>query len=203
MKHLSFRIATAGCLLALTLPSLAQADEFALQPLPSAKDKAAPKTGTMYSGLKPKKTVQKPLPTVTPFRDGQFGHHHHLGQPDDGGQGYRHFDQPNYRYDLWYRPHAFGYGVAERCAPSPFRPRGFGNLFNDPSTCYRMDYNRYVVKNYGSDYGPTYYHHLPDQHCEEYDLGHHHRELNCDCNRVRRTQVWTLSDHEEHTQDDK
>ncbi|MFQ5731453.1 MAG: hypothetical protein ACE5KM_05820 [Planctomycetaceae bacterium] len=197
MNRLSVHIATAGCLLAFTLPGPAQADEFDLQPIPpAAENKPAPKTGPIYVGTEPKKTVEKPLPTVPPFRDGPFGHHHHAGLPDDGGQGYRHFDHPNYRYGLWYRPHAFGYGVAERCPASPFRPRGYGNLFNDPSTCYRIDYNRYVVKNYASDYGPSYYRRRPDERCEDYDLGRHYRNATCDCDRVRKTQVWTLSGHE-------
>lgn len=188
----SVRCTASVFCLACVLPAFARAGEFASQP-PGSKVK---QPASRFVDLTPKTNVPKPKPDVPPFRDGQFGHLPHLGQPDDGGQGYPHYDYPNYRYDLWYRPHAFGWGKAERCAPDPFRPRGLGNVFNEPSTCYRLDYNRYVIKNYRSEYGPSYYHRLPDERCDDYDFCKHHRKVHCDCSRVRRTQVWTLSDHQ-------
>ena len=140
--------------------------------------------------------------TVLPLRDGPFGTQSHFGRGDDGGQGHPHYDHPNYRYDIWYRPHAFGYGKAERCAPSPFRPRGYGDLFSEPSTCYRMDYSRHTLKNYGTDYGPSYYRRQPNPFCDDYDHSGKYRpgcdrcrlQPSCSCER-RKTKVWTFNGH--------
>lgn len=140
---------------------------------------------------------EKAPPQIPPFRNSEFGAYPHFGTPEDGGAGYRHYDDPAYRYDIWYRPHAFGWGIPERCAPAPFRPRGYGNLFAEPSTCYRMDYNRYVLKNHRTDYGPSYYRRSPDQRCDTYDHSGHYRP-ECDpCRLRRRTDVWTLGHHRE------
>lgn len=161
-------------------------------PLTPVPPKVKPPLGTE----KPK--PPKPLPTVPAFRDTELGAHATLGEPWDGGVGYKHYDYPSYRYDLWYRPRPFGWGIAERCAPSPFRPRGYGNLFNEQSTCYRMDYLRYVLTNHYSEYGPAYYRLQPDQRCDHCDKSQYHLP---DCDRCRtyggkrRTSVWTLGRH--------
>lgn len=92
-------------------------------------------------------------------------------QPHAGGAGwpsagYPHYEDPPHFYDPWFRPRAFGLGKEERCRHHrPFRPRGYGNLFNRPSTPFRMDYHRYVVLDPYSGYGPSYYRRLPDPRC--------------------------------------
>jgi len=210
------------------LPAVATAqqprdqDELALQPArptikyPTLKkkpptppsptiDPTAP--GAKIDAMDAPKEYLKPsnVGTVPPFRDSHLGAQPHLGQPDDGGVGYTHYDYPRYRYDIWYRPHAFGYGTAERCAPSPFRPRGYGDLFAEPSTCHRMDYSRYVVKNYGTDYGPSYYRRQANETCDTYDHSDKYRP-GCDRCRLQSsgdcgpggTRVWTLRRRHHH-----
>jgi hypothetical protein len=201
------------------IPAIANAGEpeqLALQPArPTVKfnrstnqpPQTAPKLdptapGAKIDAMDTPKVYLKPsnVGKVPPFRDSFLGAHPTLGAPDDGGLGYTHYGHPPYRYDIWYRPHAFGYGPAERCAPGPFRPRGFGDLFAEPSTCYRMDYSRYVMKNYGTDYGPSYYRRRASETCNTYDLSQHYRP-ECDRTRLRPseecgpggTKVWTLS----------
>ena len=50
-------------------------------------------------------------------------------------------------------------------SPTPFKPRGYGNLFARPSTSHRMDYSRpYLIDPY-SEYGPSYYVRQPDPNC--------------------------------------
>lgn len=132
----------------------------------------------------------RPLPP--PFQHGPLGAQPHLGEGVEGGQGYLHYDHPNYRYGHLYRPARFGRGNAERCAPSPFRPRGYGNVFNEPSTCYRIDYNRFELKKYKTEYGPSYYRRLPDPRCADHDKTGKYRP-GCDACGERKTRVWTLS----------
>lgn len=162
---------------------------------PVGQTKIDPKTGKPIYPISPDLVEPpkkpKPFPLVQPFANSPFGAHPTLGTPENGGQGYPHYSMPDYRYDVWYRPDRFGWGVAERCAPPPFRPRGYGNLFNRPSTCYRMDYNRYVLKNHRTDYGPSYYFRSPDQRCPDLDHSERHRP-GCDSCRTRQTQVWTI-----------
>jgi hypothetical protein len=164
-----------------------------------AIDPTAP--GAKIDAMDAPKQYLKPsnVGTIPPFRDSFLGAQPYLGRPDQGGVGYTHYDYQRYRYDIWYRPHAFGYGAAERCTPSPFRPRGYGNLFAEPSTCYRMDYSRYALKNYGTDYGPSYYRRQASETCDSCDHSDWYRP-GCDCSRLRPigdcgpggTQVWTL-----------
>jgi len=196
-------------------------DGFVLQPIPpqpadpeASAPSDVPKTADskMDAMDPPRLWEKKPTePTAPPFRDTEFGSHPHFGQPHDGGRGYRHYSLPAYRYDIWYRPRGFGMGIAERCSPAPFRPKGYGNLFNEPSTCYRMDYSRYALKNYATDYGPSYYRRQPDQRCPDYDKSDRYRPA-CDPSRLRRigkrrtgqqrrTKVWTLSKHHRHGDD--
>lgn len=100
-----------------------------------------------------------------PFRISPWGDFPHYGLQDDPGQGHLHYDHRSRHYGHWYQPKQFGLTIVERCSAPLFRPRGYGNLFNRPSNCYRMDYHRYVLKDHRSDYGPSYYHNLPDPRC--------------------------------------
>lgn len=170
-------------LLAISLPGELRAQNNTPGPVPMAVP-PTPVPGTLPS------TDDRVMPP--PFQQGPFGHQPHLGQGDDGGQGYKHYDEPNHRYGHWYRPKALGWGNEARCAPSPFRPRGYGNLFNEPSTCYRLDYNRFALKSYRTEYGPSYYRRLPDPRCAVY--GHAGRSgPGCDACDERKTKVWTVS----------
>jgi hypothetical protein len=116
----------------------------ALPPVPPP-----PGTPTAYGPLPP------PAP---PFRDTVFGAHANAGPP--GGPSFLHPNFPEYqtRYGIWYQPRSFWEPTREVYRPQPFRPRGWGNLFvDDPCRHDRMDYNRYVVKDLPSRYGPSYY----------------------------------------------
>jgi hypothetical protein len=55
----------------------------------------------------------------------------------------------------------------QRCLPRPFRPRGYGALFNRPCAAHRLDYNRYVVPEQRSEYGPAYYGLQKDDRCDK------------------------------------
>lgn len=184
------------------LVGLLYAQTAAAQTLPQPTAPVKPDAKATVTPPKPKYPVSpglidppkepKPAPVVQPFRQSPLGAFPHLGNGSTGGQGYRHYDHPDYRYDIWYRPDRFGWGVAERCAPPPFRPRGYGNLFNRPSTCYRMDYNRYVLKNHRTEYGPSYYLRSPDQRCPDCDHSEMHRPKCNNC-RTRRTSVFSIT----------
>jgi hypothetical protein len=104
-------------------------------------------------------TPYGPLPPpAPPFRDTPYGAHANPGPP--GGPSFLHPNFPAYQtqYGIWYQPRAFWEPVREVYRPQPFRPRGWGNLFvDDPCRKDRMDYNRYVVKDLPSRYGPSYY----------------------------------------------
>jgi hypothetical protein len=103
---------------------------------------------------------------TAPFRDTEFGAHAHYGSPDSPDRGHPQYDLPSQHYGEWYRPRAFGWGKKERCEPRPFLPRGLGNLGNPRSTCNRMDYHPYVVKDARSRYGPSYFQRQPDPRCD-------------------------------------
>ena len=108
-----------------------------------------PGTPTPYGPLPP------PAP---PFRDTVYGAHINPGPP--GGPSFLHPNLPEYqtKYGIWYQPRSFWEPSREVYRPQPFRPRGWGNLFvDDPCRRDRMDYNRYVVKDLPSRYGPSYY----------------------------------------------
>jgi hypothetical protein len=66
-----------------------------------------------------------------------------------------------------------------RCAPEPFRPRGFGNLFADPQVPYRFDYTPYRVGVKQREYGPWYYPVPEDPHCYCEHCGCCARHLQC------------------------
>ncbi len=101
-----------------------------------------------------------------PFRDGPYGDHPHYGSPAAPSIGYQHYDLESKHYGNWYLPKLFGWGKAERCQPRAFRPRGLGNLINPPSTCYRIDYHPFVLKDARTRFGPSYFMRQPDPRCE-------------------------------------
>ncbi len=100
-----------------------------------------------------------------PYADGPYGLRPHKGKPWYSSAGYPHYDAPAKWYDIWFRPRAFGLTKKQRCRPDRWDPRGFGHLFNRSDSCYRMDYNRYVVVPTYSEYGPSYYRQLPPEQC--------------------------------------
>ncbi|MGH7201085.1 MAG: hypothetical protein ACREJB_10805, partial [Planctomycetaceae bacterium] len=71
-------------------------------------------------------------------------------------EGQPHYHCPQRFYGVWYRPRTFGLGLEERTTEDPFRPRGYGNLFARPHTCYRMEYDPYPLADPRSIYGPSY-----------------------------------------------
>lgn len=90
----------------------------------------------------------------------------HPGPQWAATNGYPNYDYPDHLYGVWFRSQAWGSTHRERCAiPTPWRPRGFGNLFARPSTPHRMDYNRRVLIDPYSSYGPSYYVRQPDPRC--------------------------------------
>ena len=99
------------------------------------------------------------------FRNTEYGAGPHPGMEEAPSRGYSHYDYPSERHGIWYRPKSFGLMMPQRCAPSPFRPRGYGDLFNRPVTCYRMDYHPYIVENTDNRFGPAYYRRQYDPHC--------------------------------------
>ncbi|MCA9050744.1 MAG: hypothetical protein KDA89_18525 [Planctomycetaceae bacterium] len=94
------------------------------------------------------------------------------GAPGSAGFGLKHFLLPLHAYTTWYRPRAATLTTSVRCAPDPFRPRGFGHLFAEPCDGFRMEYSPYGIGNGCSQYGPAYIARQPDQRCSD-----------CDCNR--------------------
>ena len=91
------------------------------------------------------------------------------GLPVSPGYGYKHFAGPQRNYTNWYRPRAATRSHCVRCEPAPWRPRGFGNLFNRPCDNYRMEYTPYVINGHYSVYGPSYLRRAPDPRCADCD----------------------------------
>ena len=104
-----------------------------------------------------------------------------LGAPGSAGNGYHHFSMPFDRYTNWYRPRAATLTNYQRCAPSPFRPRGFGNMFARPCDGYRMEYEPYTLEDAPSKYGPSYIARMPDPRCNACCLDHDDDECECEC----------------------
>lgn len=107
-----------------------------------------------------------PAGFAPPFAHSQWGKHPFPGQPCEGGYGHPHYPWPQRYYGSYYRPRAFGLRQQERCDPDLWRPRGYGHLFNEPSTCHRMEYIPYIVKAPYSEYGPTYWRRQRDPRCK-------------------------------------
>ena len=89
-----------------------------------------------------------------------------LGAPGSAGNGFHHFPMPFDKYTTWYRPRAASLTQYQRCAPAPFRPRGFGNLFARPCDGFRMEYEPYSLGDENSKYGPSYFAQMPDPRCD-------------------------------------
>ncbi|MBC7965581.1 MAG: hypothetical protein H7Z17_06590 [Fuerstia sp.] len=102
-----------------------------------------------------------------------------LGAPGSAGNGYHHFSMPFDKYTSWYRPRAATLTQYQRCAPAPFRPRGFGNLFARPCDGYRMEYEPYTLEDLPSKYGPSYVARMPDPSCTDSC----HCQDDCECER--------------------
>lgn len=100
-----------------------------------------------------------------------------LGAPGSAGNGFHHFSMPFDRYTSWYRPRAATLTKYQRCAPGPFRPRGFGNLFARPCDGYRMEFEPYTLADSPSKYGPSYFARLPDPRCNNCC----HGQDECEC----------------------
>ncbi|MDQ3333070.1 MAG: hypothetical protein M3552_20875 [Planctomycetota bacterium] len=115
---------------------------------PQAMQVPPPGTPTPYGPLPP------PAP---PFRDTIYGAHINPGMPDSPAFLHPHLPEYQTLYGIWYQPRAYREPAKQVYRQSPFRPRGWGNLFDDPCLTDRMDYNRYVVKDLPSRYGPSYY----------------------------------------------
>ena len=136
-------------------------------PLASPGEAAVPGMPTPYGPLPP------PAP---PFRDTIHGAHANPGSPGSPGFLHPHFPEYQTRYGIWYQPRSFHEPAREVYRPSPFRPRGWGNLFDDPCRHDRMDYNRYVVKDLPSRYGPSYYpKYTPPSECVIFRPERHYR----------------------------
>lgn len=120
------------------------------QPMPQAVPQGMPAIGspTPYGPLPP------PAP---PFRDTIYGAHANPGPPGSPGELHPHYPEYQTRYGIWYQPRSFHEPTRKPYRPLPFRPRGLGNLFADDCQHDRMDYNRYVVQELPSRYGPSYY----------------------------------------------
>ncbi|GAB5440433.1 MAG: hypothetical protein Fues2KO_07820 [Fuerstiella sp.] len=102
------------------------------------------------------------------------GYDRYRRQPDTGAPGspaygFKHFPAPMHAFTTWYRPRAATLTAAQRCAPQPFRPRGFGNLFARPCDPFRMEYNPHVLSQGHSTYGPSYLLRMCDPRCDDCD----------------------------------
>lgn len=90
----------------------------------------------------------------------------HPGPEWAATHGYPNYDYPDHLFGQWFRSQAWGLTQRERCGiPAPWRPRGLGNLFARPSTPHRMDYNRRILIDPHTGYGPSYYVRQPDPNC--------------------------------------
>ncbi len=116
--------------------------------------------------------VELPLemmaPRNAPFRDSPYGDRVHYGNGVQPSSGYPNYEMPMQRYDMWYLPRLFGITRRERCMHRGFNPNGYGNLFAEPSTQYRMDYRPHVVNDHDSSFGPAYYRRQPERHCPRF-----------------------------------
>lgn len=106
------------------------------------------------------------------FRDSPMGARSHKGEFGSPGLGWSHFELPFARYGVWYRPNSME-PENFRCRPRPFRPQGYG--MPQHVSCYRMDYNPYVLDDVNSTHGPSYY----QRHPPLYPCGYPH----CRCGR--------------------
>ena len=97
------------------------------------------------------------LPGTPFFAETEYGARPDPGVPGAPGFGLPHRPEQTNRYGIWYRPKSFHAPNRAVYRPSPYRPRGFGNLFDRPCVPDRLDYTPYTVRDLPSRYGPTYY----------------------------------------------
>ena len=83
-----------------------------------------------------------------------------------------HFDLPSRSYSLFRSPVSYGWGYPERCAPTPWKPRGDG--IPRRTSCYRMDYAPYQLEHDSSKHGPAFYMRYELYPCEECHKHAHH-----------------------------
>ena len=105
---------------------------------------------------------------------GVNGYDQYRQSPDPGSagspaHGFKHFAAPLHAFTTWYRPRAATLTRMQRCAPDPFRPRGFGHLFARQCDPFRMDYTPHTLSDAHSTYGPSYLLKLRDPRCEHCD----------------------------------
>jgi hypothetical protein len=89
-----------------------------------------------------------------------------------------HFDLPSRSYSLFRSPASYGWGYRERCAPTPWKPRGNG--IPKRTSCFRMDYAPYELEHDSSKHGPAFYrrHELypcPECHLHGYHLKRYYK----------------------------
>lgn len=83
-----------------------------------------------------------------------------------------HFTLPSRSYSLFRSPVSYGWAYPERCAPTPWKPRGDG--IPRRTSCYRMDYAPYQLENDSSKHGPAFYMRYELYPCEECHKHAHH-----------------------------
>lgn len=156
-QHPSVRLGLTlyvACLVTQSAAAAAQPRNVRAQPAsPPAMTVPAPGSLTPYGPLPP------PAP---PFRDTVYGARANPGPPGSPGFLHPHYPEYQTRYGIWYQPDSFSEPAKAIYRPSPFRPRGFGNLFYEPCRPDRMDYARAVVDDLPSRYGPAYYPHYTE-----------------------------------------
>ena len=175
-------------------PGLADGEAFSTPtPLPAEKGDAtapgfeeSPEFGVAKVPGPPRPAVDV-LPGTPFFADSQYGARPDPGPPGAPGFGLPHRPEQTNRYGIWYRPKSFHAPNRAVYRPSPFRPRGFGNLFDRPCVPDRLDYARYTVRDLPSRYGPTYYpHYRENTEClirptRSYDRGPHAEDATGGC----------------------
>jgi len=114
-------------------------------------------------------TAQEPVLNDDAAIAGWTGFAPHRAMPHFGhggkSAGAEHFDLPPHHYSTWYRPKVHELQKSDRCLPSPWRPRGFGNLFAKRQG-YRMDYAAFRLADPRTLYGPAYYPTGADETCD-------------------------------------
>lgn len=117
----------------------------------------------------------EPLPTGMD----QIRQYPHPGPEWAATHAYPNYDFPDHLFGIWFRSQAWGLTKRERCGnPDPWRPRGYGNLFARPTTPHRMDYNREVLVDPCTGYGPSYFVRQPDPNCCVRDCDGHRLKWN-------------------------
>lgn len=85
-----------------------------------------------------------------------------------------HYDLPSRSFSLFRSPVSYGWGSWERCAPTPWRPRGNG--IPRRTSCERMDYRPYELRSTESHHGPAFYQRHELVPCPECHLHQIHLE---------------------------